>query len=148
MSRSHSPAWDTAMSTDPCKSWLLGEGRSQSTSLTFGFVLYKVRVTVISNLWKRITYRPLVGLLQWCSGKESTCNVADLGLTLGWEDPLEKGMATHSTILAWEIPQTEEVGGRQYMESQSWTCQSDKHTHWHMKSFKIIPPCFPLQSQC
>ena len=62
-------------------------------------------------------------------GKESTCNVADLGLTLGWEDPMEKGMATHSTILAWEIPQTEEVGGRQYMESQSWTCQSDKHTH-------------------
>ena len=79
MSRSHSPAWDTAMSTDPCKSWLLGEGRSQSASLTFGFVLYKGRVTVISNLWKRITYRPLVGLLQWRSGKESTCNVGDVG---------------------------------------------------------------------
>ena len=30
--------------------------------------------------------------------------------SLGWEDPLEKEMATHSSILAWEIPQTEEPG--------------------------------------
>ena len=30
---------------------------------------------------------------------------------LGWEDPLEKGMATHSSILAWRIPWTEESGG-------------------------------------
>ena len=29
----------------------------------------------------------------------------------GWEDPLEKGMATHSSILAWRIPRTEEPGG-------------------------------------
>ena len=32
---------------------------------------------------------------------------------LGWEDPLEKGMATHSSILAWEVPWTEEPGGLQ-----------------------------------
>ena len=31
--------------------------------------------------------------------------------SLGWEDPLEKGMATHSSILAWEIPWAEESGG-------------------------------------
>jgi len=30
---------------------------------------------------------------------------------LGWEDPLEKGMATHSSILAWKTPSTEEPGG-------------------------------------
>ena len=30
--------------------------------------------------------------------------------SLGWEDPLEKGMATHSSILAWKIPWTEELG--------------------------------------
>ena len=36
----------------------------------------------------------------------------------GWEDPLEKGMATHSDILAWRIPQTEEPGGLQSMGSQ------------------------------
>ena len=37
-------------------------------------------------------------------GKESTCNVGDLGLIPGLEDPLEKGMATHSSTLAWKIP--------------------------------------------
>ena len=31
--------------------------------------------------------------------------------SLGWEDPLEKGAATHSSILAWEVPWTEEPGG-------------------------------------
>ena len=39
--------------------------------------------------------------------------------SLGQEDSLEKEMATHSTILAWRIPQTEEPGGLQSMELQS-----------------------------
>ena len=38
--------------------------------------------------------------------------------SLGWDDPLEKGMATHSTILAWRNPWTEEPGGLPPMESQ------------------------------
>ena len=38
--------------------------------------------------------------------------------SLGREDPLEKGMATHSSILAWRIPWTEEPGGLQSMGSQ------------------------------
>ena len=38
--------------------------------------------------------------------------------SLGWDDPLEKGMATHSSILAWEIPQTEEPGRLPSMGSQ------------------------------
>ena len=38
--------------------------------------------------------------------------------SLGWEDPLEKEMATHSRILAWKIPWTEEPGGLQSMGSQ------------------------------
>ena len=37
--------------------------------------------------------------------------VRDEGLILGWEDPLEKEMAIHSSILAWRIPWTEERGG-------------------------------------
>ena len=40
---------------------------------------------------------------------------------LGWEDPLEKEMATHSRILAWKIPWTEEPDGLLYIESQSQT---------------------------
>jgi len=38
--------------------------------------------------------------------------------SLGQEDPLEKGVATHSSLLAWRIPWTEEPGGLQSMESQ------------------------------
>ena len=37
---------------------------------------------------------------------------------LGQEDPLEEGMATHSSILSWRIPRTEEPGGLQYMGSE------------------------------
>ena len=38
--------------------------------------------------------------------------------SLGQEDPLEKGMATHSSILAWRIPGTEKPGGLQFLASQ------------------------------
>ena len=38
--------------------------------------------------------------------------------SLGWEDPLEEAMVTHSSILAWRIPWTEEPGGLQSMGSQ------------------------------
>ena len=38
--------------------------------------------------------------------------------SLGWEDPLEKEMATLSSILAWRIPRTEEPGGLQFVGSQ------------------------------
>ena len=39
-------------------------------------------------------------------------------LSLGWEDPLEKGMASHSSILVWKILWTEEPGGLQSLRSQ------------------------------
>ena len=49
-------------------------------------------------------------------------NAGDLGKSLGWEDSLEKKMISHSSILVWEIPWTEETGWLQSMESQkSWT---------------------------
>ena len=51
------------------------------------------------------------GFLGGTSGKEPTCRrrdtLRDADWSLGWEDPLEKGMATHSSILAWRIPWTE-----------------------------------------
>ena len=40
--------------------------------------------------------------------------------SLGWEDPLEKGMATHSSILAWRIPWTEEPGGLSPRSHKDW----------------------------
>ena len=44
-------------------------------------------------------------------------------LCLGWEDPLEESMATHSSILAWRIPWTEEPGGLQSVGSQRGTTE-------------------------
>ena len=40
----------------------------------------------------------------WLSGKESACSAGDASSIPGWEDPLEEGMATHSSFLAWRIP--------------------------------------------
>ena len=45
--------------------------------------------------------------------------------SLGWEDLLEKGMATHSSILAWRIPWTDEPG-----VAKSWTRLSDYHCYF------------------
>ena len=41
--------------------------------------------------------------------------------SLGWEDPLENGMATHSSIHVWKIPWTQQPGRQQSMGSKSWT---------------------------
>ena len=51
-------------------------------------------------------------------GKASDYNAGDLGSIPGSEDPLEKEMATHSSILAWRIPWTEDPGRLQSMELQ------------------------------
>ena len=51
------------------------------------------------------------------AGKESACNAGDLGLIPGLGRFLEKGMATHSSILAWEIPGMEEPGRPQFTGS-------------------------------
>ena len=50
--------------------------------------------------------------------KNPPANARDTGSIPGWEDPLEKEMATHSRILAWKIPWTEEAGGLQSMGLQ------------------------------
>ena len=53
--------------------------------------------------------------------KNFACNVGweTQVQSLGWEDPLEKGIETHSSILAWRIPWTEEPGGLQSTGPQS-----------------------------
>ena len=54
--------------------------------------------------------------------------------SLGWEDPLQKETATHSSILAWEIPWTEEPGGLQSMGSQRvryGLVTTHRHTQTH-----------------
>ena len=58
-------------------------------------------------------------------GKNSPANAGDEGLIPAQEDPLEKEMATHSSIFAWEIPCAEVTGGLQSMGSQSLKGLSD-----------------------
>ena len=63
-----------------------------------------------------IKFKNIYGMRQTggSDGKDSTCCMGDLSS----EDPLEEGMATHSNILAWTIPWTEESGGLQSKGSQ------------------------------
>ena len=57
--------------------------------------------------------------------------------SLNWEDPLEKGMATHSSILAWRITWTEEPGRLQSMShKESYT--TEQLTQTHINSFSVI----------
>ena len=57
-------------------------------------------------------------------GKEYACSAGDLGSIPGLEDPMEKGMATHSSILAQRIPGMEDPGGFQGV-TKSWTQLND-----------------------
>ena len=61
---------------------------------------------------------------------------------LGWEDPLTKGKATHSSILAWRIPWMEEAGGLQSMGLQrvGRTQLSDFHIHFHFQDSQNLDP--------
>ena len=52
--------------------------------------------------------------------------------SLGQEDPLEKEMATHSSILAWRIPWTEELGGLQSMGRKESDTTERLHFHFHL----------------
>ena len=69
----------------------------------------------------------------WLCGTESTCKAGDPSSTSGSEDLLEEEMATHSNILAWEIPRTEEPGGLQSMRSQrvghDWVTKQQQYIH-------------------
>ena len=55
---------------------------------------------------------------------------------LGQEDPLEKGMAAHSSTLAWTIPWTEEPGGLQSMGSQEWDA-TERLTHCRQSLYSV-----------
>ena len=73
------------------------------------------------------------GLPSWLSGKESACQIISqkrqrFDPCLVHQDPLEEEMATHSSILAWEIPWIEEPGGLQSMVSQ------ESHTTYQLNS--------------
>ena len=90
---------------------------------------------------KHIKTQPLqLGFPDNSTGKESACNAGDTGApvqALGWEDSLKKEMATHSSLLTWRIPWTEEPSRLQSMELQSRMRTQDTYT------FKAYPAPAP-----
>ena len=71
--------------------------------------------------------------------KNLPANAGDAGSSLGPEDPLEEGMAIHSSILAWRIPWTEEPGGLQSIELQRVGHNWSNWAHTHIQIHKLKP---------
>ena len=71
--------------------------------------LYKVNQTT-ENSYSYLMFTNGCSFPGGSVGKGAACNAGDLGSIPGWEDPLENSMVTHSSILAWRIPWTEEPG--------------------------------------
>ena len=86
--------------------------------------IHYIKTIISSSLWHCFIslykgyYHQTLDFPGSSDGKASAYNVADLGSIHGWEDPLEKEMATHSSTLAWRIPWMEEPGGLKSMASQ------------------------------
>ena len=83
---------------------------------------WETEIDIYATLCIKYVTNENLGLPWWLSGKEPTCQAGDVGL-MGQEDPLEKEMATHSSILAWRILWTEEPGGLQSLglqKNQIW----------------------------
>ena len=78
-------------------------------------------------------------------GKESDCNAGDPRSILGWEDPLEKGIATYSSILVWRIPWTEKPGGLQPVGSQRVRREQLSDYHFHFDG--LFRKCKPFSSE-
>ena len=87
------------LSGDWC--WVCGEGPRGSRT--------RNKMTLMCDDMESHLLILFLGFPGGSAGKESTCNMGDLGLIPGLEDPLENGTATHSSILPWRI---------------SWTIQS------------------------
>ena len=90
--------------------------QEEASHLTFVFL-----PVFSSHLHISIKWASLVA--QMVKNPSSTKEIWDQ--SLDWEDPLEKGMATYSGILAWEKPWTEEPGGLQSMDYKEWDTASD-----------------------
>ena len=90
------------------------DGRKCSSSCCMPLCLQKKAGTLLANMWPQVE-----------STTSNTVTQKTWVPSLGWEDPLEKEMATHFSILAWPIPWMEEPGGVQSTGSQrvghDWT---------------------------
>ena len=113
-------------------------------------------VQLFATPWTVACQLPRPSLSNWvCSnscpsgsdGKESACNAGDPGLIPESGRSLEKGLATHSSIIAWRIPWTKEPGWLQSMGSKRVICNQAINTHVSIES--VMPSnhlifCCPL----
>ena len=86
--------------------------------------------TAISNKFSGLFLCFLASLLHWAflvaQTVKNACNMGTWLQSLGWEDPLEEGMATHSSILAWRIPMDRRTWwATMHRVPDSWTRLSD-----------------------
>ena len=145
-------AWDQ-WTLSQCSRVSLGGGCLLMTRKRETFPLKRFRS--LWSLWQSLSYPfqqgtkipskqgPRSGLPWWLSGKESTHQCKRRGFNPCWGDPLEKEMATHSSVLAWRIPWTEEPGWLQSMGSQRvrhnlTTKQQCQGTGWETVPLKLV----------
>ena len=95
--------------------------------------IYKSLTTWCCHSWKGHFQQDTLSLSQAQTVKNLSVVLETHVGSLGWEDPLEKGMVTHSSILARRIPWTEEPGGLQSMRSQSQTRLNRLSMHAHSR---------------
>ena len=76
-----------------------------------GKILWNIVLKIRHQAPNGATHGQLMSCPGGIDGKESACHAGDPGLILDLEDPLERGMGTHSNILAWRIPRIGEPGG-------------------------------------
>jgi len=86
-------------------------------NMLFHFVLFYIYIVVLRRIWTSLVTQMV----------KNPSAMQEMQVTqvpsLGWEDPLENGMATHSSILAWKIPWTDEPGGVQGHKESDMTEQ-------------------------
>ena len=113
--------------------WLLGEEEtifSQVSSIVLLFefallihILVELHFSFYTESWLLLIYS--ISFFDGSVGKESTCSVETWVQSLGWEDLLEEGMATHFSILAWRIPMDRGAWWATVHEfAKSWTLLS------------------------
>ena len=91
--------------------WPVSSGEEGAVKAETGIVLRSMIAKVLCILLRNINYpMPSAGFPGGSVVKKSACNAGDPVQYLGWEDPLEKGMANHSSVLAWRIPWIKEPG--------------------------------------
>ena len=141
----YSPLGELRMKLDQMQNSGCHPGRALSTFVVCGCISGKAparqiiirgHISQSQNFCFRLKQAPTLALIQpqlclvipihsWASLVAQMGRIClqhgRIGFSLGWEDPLEKKMGTHSSILAWKLPWTEEPGRLQSMGLQSWT---------------------------